>query len=288
MRVEQAVGTPLGDRADLGGGDREEVADDTPAERRGSSRTTPRVRRAAPSGCRSPSELGAGDPLGVPERVACRAGHLGRAAQRVGVLDAGIAVRGDWRRSQSRRATRAGWWRWRPAPAAGAARRSSAANARSVPSSASTDIAAAMSATLSSAPRSAHASTSIPSIPSVPLISARPSFGPSAIGSIPARRSQRGPPGPDRRDPPAIPRRSAEAHSARAARGPRSHRASRARARPASVRRSAAPGSALRPPGRAPEHPIASDRARSSIIARTTSRSTGGPIPAACERTSAR
>jgi hypothetical protein len=40
--------------------------------------------------------------------------------------------------------------------------------------------------------------------------------------------------------------------------------------------------------GRTPEHPIASVRARSNIIARTTSRSTGGPIPAACERTSAR
>ena len=40
--------------------------------------------------------------------------------------------------------------------------------------------------------------------------------------------------------------------------------------------------------GRAPEQPIASVRARSSIIARTTSRSTGGPIPAACERISAR
>ena len=40
--------------------------------------------------------------------------------------------------------------------------------------------------------------------------------------------------------------------------------------------------------GRAPEHPIESVRARSSIIARTTSVSTGGPMPAACERTSAR
>ena len=33
---------------------------------------------------------------------------------------------------------------------------------------------------------------------------------------------------------------------------------------------------------------MASDRARSSIIARTTSRSTAGPIPAACERISER
>ena len=40
--------------------------------------------------------------------------------------------------------------------------------------------------------------------------------------------------------------------------------------------------------GRAPERPIASVRARRKIIARTTSRSTGSPMPAACERTSAR
>ena len=33
---------------------------------------------------------------------------------------------------------------------------------------------------------------------------------------------------------------------------------------------------------------MASERARSSIIARTTSRSTGGPIPAACDLISAR
>ena len=39
--------------------------------------------------------------------------------------------------------------------------------------------------------------------------------------------------------------------------------------------------------GRTPEQPMASVRARSSIMARTTSRSTAGPMPAACERTSA-
>ena len=38
---------------------------------------------------------------------------------------------------------------------------------------------------------------------------------------------------------------------------------------------------------RAPEKPIARLRARRNIIARTTSRSTSGPIPAACDRTSA-
>ena len=40
--------------------------------------------------------------------------------------------------------------------------------------------------------------------------------------------------------------------------------------------------------GRAPDRPIASVRARRNIIARTTSGSTAGPIPAAWERTSAR
>ena len=38
---------------------------------------------------------------------------------------------------------------------------------------------------------------------------------------------------------------------------------------------------------RAPEKPIARLRARRNIIARTTSRSTSGPSPAACDRTSA-
>ena len=40
--------------------------------------------------------------------------------------------------------------------------------------------------------------------------------------------------------------------------------------------------------GRAPVRPLASVFSRSSIRARTTSRSTDGPIPAACERMSER
>ena len=40
--------------------------------------------------------------------------------------------------------------------------------------------------------------------------------------------------------------------------------------------------------GRTPVRPVASVRSRSSISARTTSRSTSGPAPAACERTSER
>jgi len=65
----------------------------------------------------------------------------------------------------------------------------SAANGASVPSSASTDIAAVMSAVFSSARRSVAASTSMPSMPSVPLISASPSFSASTTGSMPAARS---------------------------------------------------------------------------------------------------
>ena len=63
-----------------------------------------------------------GDPLGVRERVARGAVHLRRAAQRVGVLHAGVAVAvaGDDRRA--RRAARAGWRRSPPGRAAGAAR----------------------------------------------------------------------------------------------------------------------------------------------------------------------
>ena len=92
-------------------------------------------------------ELGRRHPLGVRERVARGAVHLRRAAQRVGVLHArvAVAVAGDDRRAGEQRG--AGSRRSPPGRAAGAARCRSAANARSVPSSASTDIAAVMSAT---------------------------------------------------------------------------------------------------------------------------------------------
>ena len=65
----------------------------------------------------------------------------------------------------------------------------SAANTASVPSSASTLIAAATSAVRTSRARSCAASTSMPSMPSVPLISARPSFSASTTGVIPAAAS---------------------------------------------------------------------------------------------------
>ena len=77
------------------------------AARRGSCRTTRPGRPAAPSGCRSPTRSSAAaTPLGVVQRVARGAGDLRRAAQRVGVLHAGVAVAvaGDDRRAGQQRA----------------------------------------------------------------------------------------------------------------------------------------------------------------------------------------
>ena len=95
---------------------------------------------------------------------------------------------GGWRRSPSRRATPAGSPRSSAARPVGASPRRSSAKARSVPRSASVDIAPAMSAVTSSTSRSASASTTMPSIPSVPLISARPSLARRTSGATPASR----------------------------------------------------------------------------------------------------
>ena len=72
-------------------------------------------------------------------------------------------------------------------------------------------------------------------------------------------------------------------HSARAERDHRSLRANRARGPQGPARPPAERASCRQRAGRAPERPIAR-RARRNIIARTASRSTGGPMPAACER----
>ena len=117
----------------------------------------------------------------------------------------------------------------------------------------------------------------MPSMPSVPLMSASPSFGPSVSASM-ADAS------------PSITSPSPSNTSAQWASGARSPLAP---SEPYSGTRGVMPALssariASATSGRAPEQPIASVRARSSIIARTTSGSTGGPTPAACERTSAR
>ena len=123
----------------------------------------------------------------------------------------------------------------------------------------------------------------------MPLTSASPSFGRASPARSPRRRAPSAAGarvGPRGRAP--RPRRSAPARSAPAARGRRWRRASRARARPASSPALSERDHRLgdqRPRTRAADR---QRRARRSIIARTTSRSTGGPMPAACERTSAR
>ena len=137
------------------------------------------------------TQLGRGHPLGVGERVARGAVHLRRAAQRVGVLHARVVRSGGWPRSASRPAARAGWRRCAAWPGCGRSAIRSSAKARSVPSSASTDIAAVTSATRSSRRGRASASSSMPSMPSVPLISARPSLAPSSSGSMPGGSAHR-------------------------------------------------------------------------------------------------
>ena len=145
-------------------------------------------------------------------------------------------------------------------------------------------MAAATSAAAAAGRRSARASTSMPSMPSVPLISARPSFSASSTGSMPPRAGRRRPgaarPSASRTSPSPI---SASAHGRQ--RGEVAGAAERA----VLVHDRRDPGVEHRGVGwavssRTPVRPVASVESRSSISARTTSRSTSGPDPAACER----
>jgi hypothetical protein len=158
----------------------------------------------------------------------------------------------------------------------------------SVPIWASTLIAAVTSAVRTSSARSWQASTSIPSIPSVPLISARPSFSASTTGSIPAAASA----GPEGRQAPSRSRTSpspmtASAQCASGARSPEhpSEPYSCTTGVSSALSRSAYAWAVLTC---TPVRPVARVDSRSSIRARTTSVSTSGPEPAACERISPR
>ena len=118
--VEQPVGAPLDEGADVGDGDGEEVAD--VGERRAvevAARLDPTVgqdHRVVDGG----HQLVTGDGLGVGDRVARRAVDLRGAAQRVGVLHPGVAlaVAGDDGRAGQQPAQVGG--ADRPAPAGGA------------------------------------------------------------------------------------------------------------------------------------------------------------------------
>ena len=131
---------------------------------------------------RAQLDFGCGDRRG--RGVAGRAMDLRGTPQRVGVLRAGI-VRPMAGHDRAALEEDPGWTDV-VCPACGRNAIRSAANARSVPISASTDIAAVTSAVRSSTSRSSMARTSMPSMPSVPLISARPSLACNVIGVIPA------------------------------------------------------------------------------------------------------
>ena len=165
---------------------------------------------------------------------------------------------------------------------------SSGAKTRSVPSWPSTLIAAAMSAVRSSIRRSVIAMTSMPSIPSVPLMRARPSLATSSTGSRPAAASASAAgisvPSASRTSPSPI---SASAQCDSGARSPEQPSEPYSRTTGV-IPCDSSPASSWAVSRRTPVWPVASVERRSSISPRTTSRSTSGPEPAACERTSDR
>ena len=125
-------------------------------------------------------------------------------------------------------------------------------------------------------------------MPSVPLISARPSFSASTTGSRPAARSasaaQHRAPDASRTGPSPISASAQCASGARSPEQPSEPCSWTTGVMPADSIAAYAPAVAARTPVR----PVASVESRSSISARTTSRSTSSPDPAACERISPR
>ena len=144
------------------------------------------------------------------------------------------------------------------------------------------------SALSQSTSRSASARSSIPSMPSVPLMRASPSFSCSSMGSMPASASSSGtgrstPSRSVARPSPMSTRAQCES-GARSPLQPRLPYSCTTGVMPALS--SAAIVWAVT--GRAPVRPEQSVLSLSSMSARTTSRSTSGPQPAACDRMSER
>ncbi len=142
-----------------------------------------------------------------------------------------------------------------------------------------------MSAVRSSIRRSVIARTSIPSIPSVPLMRARPSLALSSTGLKPAAASASAAgisvPSASRTSPSPI-RASAQCESgARSPEQPSDPYSLTTGVIPAD----SSPAISSAVSRRIPVWPVARVESRSSISARTTSRSTSGPDPAACDRT---
>ena len=186
-RVEQAVGAPLAERADVGDRDGQEVGD-------GGDRRAVEVaaRLDPPVGQHDRvvderHQLALGDRPGVLDGVPGRAVDLRRAAQRVGVLDpvVAVAVAGHDRRAGEQ--ARAGSPRSTAWPTCG---RIADEVLGERPVGAEQRLGRSWRRrcrpTRSSTSRSASARTSMPSIPSVPLIRARPSLARSTSGAAPA------------------------------------------------------------------------------------------------------
>ena len=284
--VEQPVDAALGDRADLGGGDRQEVGGERRAGRRGSCRSTRPARRAAPSGCRSPSANSSRPRRGRNASTSRAApDHLGRAAQRVRILHPGVVRSGATRRSPSPPASARRLAALVRLPGLGP-QRVQIGGERLVGAQQRLDR---TSPRRCRPPAQQHArgprtpGPASPSIPSVPLISARPSLAVQLERLDAGRRQRRRAPGAE----PAVGSDDlALADQRQRAVGQGGEVAARAERAVLGNDRSeagvrAGRAAPRRQPGRTPEQPMASDRARSSIIARTTSRSTGGPMPAA-------
>ncbi len=165
---------------------------------------------------------------------------------------------------------------------------SSGRKTASVPSSASTVIAAVTSATSHSSSRSTIAMQSIPSMPSVPLMRASPSLASSTTGAMPAAASRSADGASTPSGPNAVP--SPISTSAQCDKGARSPLQP---SEPYSSTFGVMPALSIAAmvsttTGRTPVRPDARVLSRRNTSARTTSRSTGAPMPAACERISER
>ena len=207
-------------------------------------------------------------PLRVRERVARRAGHLRRAAQRVGVLHAVVVPR--WRRDDRRAGEQRAQVRGAGRLAGLGAQRDEVGGEGAVGAEQRLDRHRRGDVGDAQQPaRSWVASTSIPSIPSVPLISASPSLAPSASGSAPLAASASAPsirsPSGLVASPSPISTSAQWASGARSPLAPSEPCSGTTGVTPALSSASIVSATS----GRAPERPIASVRARSSIIART-------------------
>ena len=287
-RVEQPVRPPLGDPADLGDGDGEEVARE--GERR-AVEVPARFHAAVGEDHRvvdGRAQLGVGHLPRVGDGVARRARHLRRAAQGVGVLDAVVAVPvaghdggGGQQAAQVGRAVGLPGLR----PEGEEVRGERAVRAQQgLHGHGRADVRDAQQVVEVVQREQQHAEHAVRAVDE-----REPLLGPQHERLEARRRAAPPPPAAaHRRRPRPRPPRAAPARSGPGAPGRRWRRASRAPGRPGSAPRPAAraaprPRPAARPSGPWP----ACGRAGASSPARPPARR-GGPMPAACERISAR